>query len=57
MATGNLHELLAVLASPQECLSEVCFRAISRTPLPLLLRGLLSEGEAGKLALHPCPTH
>jgi hypothetical protein len=49
--------LFAALVSQPERLGEVRRRAISRTPLPILLRGLLGEGEAGKLSLHLWPTH
>ncbi len=53
MAAGNLHALQAALLLPPECLGEVRRRAISRTPITTLPGGLLSENEAGQLALRP----
>jgi hypothetical protein len=55
MVAGDLHVLQAALFLPLEHLGEVCLRAISRTPLPALPGGLLSENEAGQLALRPWP--
>ncbi len=53
MAASDLHTLQAALLLPPEHLREVRRRAISRTPLPALPGGLLSENEAGQLALRP----
>jgi hypothetical protein len=55
MVTGDLHALQAGLLLPLERLSEVRCRAISGTPISALPGGLLSENEAGQLALHPRP--
>jgi hypothetical protein len=55
MAAGDLHALQAALSLPPERLGEVRRRAISRTPLTTLQGGLLSENEAGQLALRPWP--
>jgi hypothetical protein len=49
--------LFAALVLPPECLGEVRRRAISRTPLLILLGGLLSEGESGQLSLRLRRTH
>ncbi len=53
MVDGDLYALMAALSLPPERLSEVRRSAISRTPIPALPGGLLSENEAGQLALHP----
>ncbi len=55
MAAGDFHTLQAALFLPPESLGEVRRRAISRTPIPALPGGLLSENEAGQLALCPWP--
>ncbi len=55
MAAGDLHALQAALLLPPERLGEVRRRAISRTPPPALPGGLLSENDAGQLALCPWP--
>jgi hypothetical protein len=55
MAASDLHTLQAALLLPLERLGEVRRRAISRTPLPALLGGLLSENEGGQLSLRPQP--
>jgi hypothetical protein len=55
MAASDLHALQAALSLPPERLGEVRRRAISRTPLPALLGGLLSENEGGQLSLRPRP--
>ena len=55
MIAGDLHALQAALLLPPERLGEVRRRAISRTPLTTLPGGLLSENEAGQLALRPWP--
>jgi hypothetical protein len=55
MAASDLHALQAALLLPPERLGEVRRRAISRTPPTTLPGGLLSENEAGQLALHPWP--
>jgi hypothetical protein len=57
MTADNQDTLLSVLMSSQHGLSEVRRHAISHTHLPLLLGGLLGEGEAGQLALQPWLTH
>ena len=49
--------IFAAIKSPPERHGDVCRHAISRTPLQLLLRGLLGEGESGQLVLRPRPTH
>jgi hypothetical protein len=51
MVAGDLHALQAALSLPPERLGEVRRHAVSRTPIPALLGGLLSENEAGQLAL------
>ncbi len=53
MASSNIHALQAALLLPPERLSEVHRRAISRTPISVLIEGLLSKNEAGQLALCP----
>ncbi len=55
MVAGDLHALQAALLLPPEHLGEVRRRAISRTPVSALPGGLLSENEAGQLALRPRP--
>jgi hypothetical protein len=55
MAAGDLHALQAALLLPPERLGEVRRRAISRTPPTTLPGGLLSENDAGQLALRPWP--
>ncbi len=45
-AGGDLHALLAALLPLPERINKVCRREISHAPLPLLLGGLLGEGEA-----------
>ncbi len=55
MAAGDLHALQAALLLPPERLGEVRRPAISLTPIPALPGGLLSENEAGQLALRPWP--
>jgi hypothetical protein len=54
---GDRDTLFAVLVLPPEHLGEVCRRTISRTPLLILLGGLLSEGETRQLSLHLRLTH
>jgi hypothetical protein len=55
MAASDLHALQTVLSLPLERLGEVGRRAISRTPISFLIGGLLSENEAGQLALRLQP--
>jgi hypothetical protein len=55
MAASNLHALQAALLLPPERLGEVRRCAISRTPISVLIGGLLSKNEAGQLALCPRP--
>jgi hypothetical protein len=55
MVASNLHALQAGLLLLPERLSEVCCCAISLTPISALPWGLLSENEAGQLALRPRP--
>ncbi len=55
MAASNLHALQAVLLLPPERLGKVRRRANSRIPISVLIGGLLSENEAGQLALRPRP--
>jgi hypothetical protein len=55
MAASNLHALQAALSLPPERLGEVRRCAISRTPITVLIGGLLSENEAGQLSLFPRP--
>jgi nucleoside permease NupC len=50
MASSDLTLLL-----PPERLGEVRRRAISRTPISVLIGGLLSENEGGQLSLRPRP--
>jgi hypothetical protein len=52
---SRLHALQAALLLPPERLGEVRRRTISRTPISVLIGGLLSENEAGQLALRPRP--
>ncbi len=53
MAASDLHALQAELSLPPERLSKVRRCAISRTPISVLIGGLLSENEAGQLSLRP----
>jgi hypothetical protein len=53
MVAGDLPALQAALLLPLERLAEVHRHAISHTPIPAILGGLLSKKEAGQLALHP----
>jgi hypothetical protein len=55
MAVSDLRALQAALSLPLERLGEVRRRAISCTPIPALLGGLLSENEGGQLSLRPRP--
>jgi hypothetical protein len=55
MATSDLNTLQAALLLPPERLGEVRRCAISRTPISVLIGGLLSENEGGQLSLHPRP--
>ncbi len=55
MASSDLHALQAVLLLPPEHLGKVRRRAISRTPISVLIEGLLNENEGGQLALRPRP--
>ncbi len=55
MAASDLHSLQAALLLLPERLGEVRRRAISRTPISVLIGGLLSENEGGQLALRPRP--
>jgi hypothetical protein len=57
MVIGDLHALQVVLLLPMERLGQVCRHAISLTPIPALLGGILSKNEAGQLALCPRLTH
>jgi hypothetical protein len=57
MAAGDVHVLQAVLLLPKEHLGKVSHRAISYISIPALLGDLLSENEAGQLAIHSRPTH
>jgi hypothetical protein len=56
IAAGNLHSLLTALVPPPECLSESTAVRFLTLP-PLLIGGLLGEGGASQLLLHPPPTH
>jgi hypothetical protein len=53
MAASDLHALQAVLLLPPDCLGKVHRHAIFRTPISVLLGGLLSKSEAGQLTLCP----
>jgi hypothetical protein len=53
MAASDLHALQAALLLPPEHLGKVRRRAVSRTPISVLIGGLLSENEGGQLSLHP----
>jgi hypothetical protein len=55
MAASNLHALQAALLLPPERLGEVRCRAISRTPISVLIGGLLNENEVSQLALRHLP--
>ncbi len=55
MAASNLHALQTVLSLLPERLGEVRRRAISRTPISVLIGGLLRENEASQLSLRPWP--
>ncbi len=55
MGASDLHALQAALSLPPERLGEVCRRAISRTPISVLIGGLLSENEGGQLSLRLRP--
>jgi hypothetical protein len=55
MAASNLHALQAALLLPPERLGKVHRRAISRTPISVLMGRLLSENEGGQLSLRPRP--
>jgi hypothetical protein len=55
MAASDLHALQAALSLPLERLGEVHRRAISCTPIPSLLGGLLSKNEVSQLSLRPRP--
>jgi hypothetical protein len=53
MVSRDLHALQAALLLSPERLGEVRRRAISHTPISVLIGGLLSKNEAGQLALCP----
>jgi hypothetical protein len=55
MAASDLHALQAALLLLPERLGKVCCCAISRTPISVLIGGLLSENEGGQLSLRPQP--
>ncbi len=55
MAASDLHALQAALSLPLERLGKVRRRAISCTPISVLIGGLLSKNEAGQLSLCPRP--
>ncbi len=55
MAACDLHALQAALSLPLERLGDVRCHAISRTPISVLIGGLLSENEGGQLSLRPRP--
>ncbi len=55
MAASDLHALQAALSFPPERLGEVRCRAISRTPISVLIGDLLSQNEGGQLSLRPQP--
>ncbi len=57
MAAGNVHTLQAALLLLPERPGEVHCCAISGTPIPALLRGLLSKNGASQFALCPLPSH
>jgi hypothetical protein len=53
MAADDLHGFILALLLPLKHLSEVRHCDISRTLIPALLGGLLSDNEASQLALNP----
>jgi hypothetical protein len=53
MASSDLHALQAALLLLLERLDKVLRCTISCTPILVLIGGLLSENEAGQLALRP----
>ncbi len=55
MASSYLHALQAALLLPPERLGEVRRRDISRTPISVLIGGLLSENEGSQLSFRPRP--
>ncbi len=55
MASSDLLALQAALLLLPERLGEVRRRTISRTPISVLIEGLLNENEGGQLALRPRP--
>ncbi len=55
IAASDLHALQAALFLLPERLGEVRRRAISRTPISVLIGRLLSENEGGQLSLRPRP--
>ncbi len=55
MAASDLHALQAALSLPPERLGEVRHHSISRTPISVLIGGLLSENEGSQLSLCPRP--
>ncbi len=55
MAASDLLALQAALLLLPERHGEVRRRSISRTPISVLICGLLSENEAGQLSLRPQP--
>jgi hypothetical protein len=55
MAASDLHALQAALSLLPKRLGEVRRRAISRTPIPALLGGFLSENKGAQLSLRPRP--
>ncbi len=57
MATNDLHTLLPAFVSLPEHLGNLCTMQFLAPPVQLLLGGLLGEGEASQLLLHPSPTH
>ncbi len=57
MAASDVHALQAALLLLPEHPGEVHCLAISCTPIPGLLEGLLSENEAGQLTILPQPSH
>jgi hypothetical protein len=54
MITDDLYTLLTGIISLPERLGEDLCGEISQTSSSSLLRGLLGEGEASQLLLHPC---